>query len=804
MKGTANVKLRPLKFAFLVNPNDSKSLARALELNASLWGGSYNPIIPTFNRIPAVWRKRGDVFGHTGKTILKGYIDAFNPDFLVPLGDCKKMKLDDFGRDVVDDKNLEVNTADGTPNYGVGIFEVLKGFFDKELKFKRRYPINFIFPILPKKNRLFYQSIFGLPSKEIQDVLVEHWREPLGATDKEIGFENYLTEMLAYYPRKLMRFEIEASNRSGWQKGECIFLMDASNNHDIIDYWNLRANGWSVLPVAIQGMHLDAVKNEAQKFIEETSGVSRHNTQIYYHANLMKARSVDEKHVKDFAASLSPKPDEKARGSRFSIQAWYPRMWDEWARHKDGVGFCEVESKSKSYDFNDESDEVSVKTVDPKFAFRFGGHNSYFRFANDVATNNYSYDDLYADVIPEGGEHLTRALSSIHFDEWRFSKRGATYMSKFKGWTIHIKVPKAEDVFTAWMKDQGLEINLSAPGKIAKQMIKHLGGIHGTNTLANEHMIALLKNMESGKEMNKDQFWGEISKVASTRTFRQDASELLKHYVEKKMFQLGVTLQCPTCTHSSWYDIKALNYVVTCTNCLEEFNIPTHSPNDIKWAYKTSGPFGLPKRAEGVYPTLLTLRIFSSLFHHSPITPMLSFETKIKNVAMEVDLGLFFRKSQFREEDETRVIFAECKSENSFAKSDIDKMKLIAEKFPGAVLVFATLKEELNSKEVALLKPLVNKCRRYYKNEEPYNPVMILTKTELFSSWDLNQTWKEKGGKYAPFGDRHYYGDELLSVCDATQQLYLGMKPWNDFIHEQFEKRRKKKALATPGTALNP
>lgn len=161
---------------------------------------------------------------------------------------------------------------------------------------------------------------------------------------------------------------------------------------------------------------------------------------------------------------------------------------------------------------------------------------------------------------------------------------------------------------------------------------------------------------------------------------------------------------------------------------------------------------------------------------------------------MEVDLGLFFRKTQFREEAETRVIFAECKSENSFAKSDIDKMKLIAEKFPGAVLVFATLKEELNSKEVALLKPLVNKCRRYYKNEEPYNPVIILTKTELFSSWDLNHTWKEKAGKYAPFGERHYYGDGFLSVCDATQQLYLGMKPWNDFIHEQLDKRRKKKA----------
>lgn len=799
MKGTVSVKLRPIKFAFLVNPNDTKSLARALEINASLWGGSYNPIIPTFQRIPAVWRKKGDIFGHTSKTILKGYVDAFNPDFIVPLGKCKKIKLEYLGREIVNEKDVIVNIEDGTPNYGIGIFEVLKGFFDKEFKFVRKYPINFIFPVLPKKNKLFFSSVFGVPAKEIQDILDKNWKEPLEAEEVEVSFENYLTHTLSFFIRKLMKFEIEASNNSGWHKGECIFLMDASSNHDIIDYWNLRAMGWSVLPIPIQGMSLTSVKSEAQRFIEETSGVSRHNPQIYFHCTLMKSRSVDDKHVKNFADSLTITPDEKASGSRFSIQNWYPRMWDEWARDKDGVGHCELESKTNSYDFNNESDEVSIKTLDPKFAFRFGGHNSSFRFANDIETSNYSYDELYADVIPEGGKNLNRALSSMHFNEWRFSKKTSTYLSKFKEWTINIKLPKADDVFIAWMKDHGLEINLSAPGKIAKQMIKHLGGIHGINMLANEHMIALLKNMESGKKMSKDQFWGEISKIASTRTFKRDTSDILKSYVERKIFQLGVTLQCPTCTHNSWYDIKALNYIVTCNNCLEEFSIPTHSPDDIKWAYKTSGPFGLPRRAEGVYPTLLALRVFSSLFHNSPITPMLSFETKINNVPMEVDLGLFFRKSQFKKDDDARVIFAECKSENSFEKNDIDKMKLISKKFPGSILVFATLKDDLSKKEIALLKPLVNKCRRYYKDEEPYNPVMILTKTELFSDWDLYQTWKDKGGKHASFGDRHHYSNELFSICDATQQLYLGMKPWGDFIHEQFEKRRKRKLTATQG-----
>ena len=50
---------------------------------------------------------------------------------------------------------------------------------------------------------------------------------------------------------------------------------------------------------------------------------------------------------------------------------------------------------------------------------------------------------------------------------------------------------------------------------------------------------------------------------------------------------------------------------------------------------------------------------------------------------------------------------------------------------------------------------------------------------------------KIKGGKYAPFGDRHFYQNELLGICDVTQQIYLDMKPWGVWINEKFEQRRK-------------
>ena len=59
MLGTITTTLRPLKFAFLVHPRDRSGLREAIELNTVLWGGQFNPIIPTYQRLPADWRRTG-------------------------------------------------------------------------------------------------------------------------------------------------------------------------------------------------------------------------------------------------------------------------------------------------------------------------------------------------------------------------------------------------------------------------------------------------------------------------------------------------------------------------------------------------------------------------------------------------------------------------------------------------------------------------------------------------------------------------------------------------------------------------
>ena len=92
-RGTIKVKLRPIKLAFLVHPNDKESLLKAIEINTFLWGGTYNPIIPTYNCIPPN-REGLPSNNPSAQNVISGYLDNFDPDYVVPMGECVDYDLD--------------------------------------------------------------------------------------------------------------------------------------------------------------------------------------------------------------------------------------------------------------------------------------------------------------------------------------------------------------------------------------------------------------------------------------------------------------------------------------------------------------------------------------------------------------------------------------------------------------------------------------------------------------------------------------------------------------------------------------
>jgi hypothetical protein len=57
--GSIRVKLRPLRLAFVIEPNDRGAVLKAIQTASSLWGGSYCPIVPYYRHLPRGWGWHG-------------------------------------------------------------------------------------------------------------------------------------------------------------------------------------------------------------------------------------------------------------------------------------------------------------------------------------------------------------------------------------------------------------------------------------------------------------------------------------------------------------------------------------------------------------------------------------------------------------------------------------------------------------------------------------------------------------------------------------------------------------------------
>ena len=77
----ARIRVRPLRFGFVLNPSERKTLRRVIETNTCLWNGLFNFIIPLFKRTPMLYRDQY-LPGPT-KQLMDGLVEAFEPDFLV-------------------------------------------------------------------------------------------------------------------------------------------------------------------------------------------------------------------------------------------------------------------------------------------------------------------------------------------------------------------------------------------------------------------------------------------------------------------------------------------------------------------------------------------------------------------------------------------------------------------------------------------------------------------------------------------------------------------------------------------------
>ena len=328
-------------------------------------------------------------------------------------------------------------------------------------------------------------------------------------------------------------------------------------------------------------------------------------------------------------------------------------------------------------------------------------------------------------------------------------------------------------------------------------------------SLAHKGIIEMLNKM-SKKPVTRSahfkEFQNKIHAAINKDIWRNKSFETL---VERKAVELGLELKCSKCSSWSWYSLKQLDYSLNCELCLKQFDFPITNPGNSKlarWAYRVIGPFALPDFARGGYAASLAIRFFADVIggmNRSEVTWSSGQEiTLASGKKIEADFILWNqRKQMFGTDYSTEIVFGEAKSfgRDAFKQEDVDKMKLLAESFPGSVLVFATMKEgtELAIEEATRIKRFAEWGREYDRERKQSRaPVIMLTGTELFTAHYLNNTWKEKGGDHKRLIEPAWVSvrlNNLRMLADFTQQLYLGMLSYGKWHEEKWKKRVARK-----------
>ena len=358
------------------------------------------------------------------------------------------------------------------------------------------------------------------------------------------------------------------------------------------------------------------------------------------------------------------------------------------------------------------------------------------------------------------------------------------------------KLPKSRAVCRAWLQQHGFTFEVTSGGKLLGEAVRRLGGLHGVWLLANKDLIGLLNSMAGRPDRPAQTYTGShlVEAIKKTTGDRVQAVGILHRLIRSRVLELGARVKCAHCGEHNWYRLNTLSEALRCHRCLRDFSFPMEQPQKkSSWQYRTIGPFAVENYIMGGLSVLLTMRILGGRGRSFPlagITWCPSFELKRDGVDWaEVDAMAIVEQSGTRSPS-ALAVFVEAKSHGGkggiFNSNDKDRMRKVSKHFPGAVLVFATLSPKLTKAERDLLLPLAKAGRKSIGDDDWKNPVVVLTGQELYSEAGPPDCWDEVP-EAADIRTRFRSPGSLLDLADATQQLYLGMEPYDDYIRRWIE-----------------
>ena len=795
-----NLLLRPIRMAILVEPEDTEGLRKALQLCTAFWGGYYNPIIPVCQKIPPMWAEKNPGI-KSPRLLSLGYIDFFEPDFFV---ECRDGLADSIG---IKQENLTLGinriesiesffgvTKTGSYEFpfGTDMFEVYRYRYSREFQFVKHADAEVAVFRSSQRDALISSALFGdLPDIGRWSGMAEQFRIAFRAKEFELNAHNWVA---AHTKKITTPLEFTRTNLKiqSWGRHEShIFIMDPENPLDIIDFWNLRLFEPFVMGLSVDWMTtmgdwlVQSINEHHRPLPGNPFGLTTHST-IHF------GRSLTEEKI-DFC--LEESGIKKCREGSWRYKSWYEPVWQ---RSTDDRQYraqrTRISAQEKSLELSPirhkDSTYCEFSAIAPEFAEEFG--RSKVRWMN-VVNLNYSYS----------ASNLALILSKDQTSNFRMrmsgsggviaSTEGLVLPQKFEGLNNFLSISDGDIAISDLLSSKGLITQISPAGRIARQIVEALGGLHEARLIADQETIRLLDSMANsrreypdgvieefvGQTRNAVDWLNHLKKRAKQSFFRNTG---LDDFVNANILRLGLKLECPACKTKNWYPIGGIGEENKCDRCLRSFLFPQGNIDfkNTPWSFRVVGPFSVPNLAGGAYATVLTLRAFKYGLGSSPASvlvysPGLEVEDD-KLEKMEIDFAFFFQRSGITGSAAPICLaFGEAKSlaKEAFQQKDVDRLRRIGSRFPGAFLVFSTLKQNLHDDEKQLIKQLAIEGNEIGDDGLPRNPVIVMTGFELFFDWNIDNAWEKDTGGRASLARSSIHFDNLWELARITQKFYL-------------------------------
>ena len=786
---TISQRSRPLRFGYLLRGfYDDRGFRAGIRLFTSLWGGMYNCFIPVYRHRPRWWRG-----SQSGREITRGYIEAFEPDFLIAEDSELAYGLDYEKNRVLEAAAMIRQDYFAPFSHGVGVHELFGWMWKKDFQYVKRTPPELVVPRASERGLgALVAACFGeYPGTNDRRPDFEgEYKRVFGAKDLRVSAEEFVrlsTERVGY-PLSAGRAHLEVPRRGG-PMGRLVFFLDPGSTQDLVDYWNLRAYGMSANVVPFPWF--DELTNHVRTSVQAAHRPHPMNPDVMLRTTALTGQSHDPRRLPALVASLKADPPT-------SIQPGsYPRIWAKAPR------FIYHPRRSRIVASRGETD-VPLRGEHVRFqgcSLPFSTTRSPHRKSDSVRiirVRDWSGLSGVAAAYPSDLKSVKTVVESFPMHQVWSSSEGIVTTCEGVEPSFYWKLPKSSEVCRAWLHQHGFSVEVTSAGKLLAEAVRRLGGLHGAWLLASKDLVDLLKGMAGRPDRPARTCTGSqlLEAIKKATGDADQGAYILHRLIRSRIFELGVELQCGHCGEHNWYPLEMLSASLRCHRCLQDFSFPIEQPPKSPWRYRTIGPFAVENYIMGGLSVLLAMPILGGgggSLSSAGITwcPSIALKRDGEDWG-EIDALAIV------EQDEPRsapalAVFVEAKSyggkSGAFSSEDTDRMRKLGKHFPGAVLVFATFSPKLTKAEKDLILPLAKAGREPIGDDDWKNPVVVLTGQELFSESGPPYCWDEIPEAAVVRRQFRSPGD-LLGLADATQQLYLDMESYDEYIRRWIENRR--------------